>query len=148
MEELSVGREAQKCVQRSLTCVGCERPIVPGEMMIQVGSGWSHTDAGCELAGEARHQAKARAELRESAIRPSALGESTGPGPARSTAGHTVAKRAQELNNMYSSDRVWPRAYSACRASAASMATSFSATRASAGCIGDADSYPRRPRSA
>ena len=106
LEEMSVGREAQTCVQRSLSCVGCERPIVPGEKMIQVGSGWSHVDAGCELAGEARFQARARAALRESAIRPTALGASTGPGPARSTAGHTLAKRAQELTNMYSSDRV------------------------------------------
>ena len=106
LEEMSVGREPQKCSQRSLLCGGCAGPIVPGELMIAVGSGWSHTDAGCELAAEAQHQAQVRAKLRESSVRPSALGTSTGPKPAQSTSGHTVAKRAQELNNMYSSDRV------------------------------------------
>ena len=84
LEEMSVGREPQKCSQRSLMCGGCARPIVPGELMIVVGSGWSHTDAGCELAAEAQHQAQVRAKLRESSVRPSALGAATGPKPAGS----------------------------------------------------------------
>eukprot|EP00964_Phaeocystis_antarctica_P128928 scaffold92746_cov99-Phaeocystis_antarctica.AAC.1 len=68
-------------------------------MMIQVGSRWAHADAGCELAGEARHQARVRAELRESAVRPSAQGTNTGPAPANSTAGHTVVKKARAFEN-------------------------------------------------
>ena len=106
LSEMAVGREAQKCAQRSLRCVGCERPIELGEMMIQVGSGWAHQDASCELAGEAMHQAKARAELREQATRPSALGAATGPKPKPSTSGHTVAKKASELAHTYSADRL------------------------------------------
>ena len=106
LEEMAVGRSKQKCVQSSLVCDGCDKPILPGEMMIQTGSGWAHADAGCELAGEARHQARARAELRESAVRQSALGTNSGPAPAKSTAGHTITKKARALENAYSRDRL------------------------------------------
>ena len=101
-----MGRVEQKCVQSSLVCAGCDKPILPGEMMIQVGSRWAHADAGCELAGEARHQARARAELRDSAVRPSAPGTKTGPAPANSTAGHTIVKKARAFENAYSRDRL------------------------------------------
>ena len=104
--QMAVGRTEQKCVQSSLVCDGCDRPILPGEMMIQVGSRWAHADAGCELSGEARHQARVRAELRESAVRPSAQGTNTGPAPANSTAGHTVVKKARAFENTYSRDRL------------------------------------------
>ena len=106
LEEMAVGRIEQKCVQSSLVCEGCDKPIIPGEMMIQTGSKWAHADAGCELAGEARHQARVRAELRESAVRPSALGVKTGPAPVNSTAGHTIVKKARALENTYSRDRL------------------------------------------
>ena len=54
LEAMAVGRTPQKCVQRSLVCDGCDKPIVPGEMMVQNGARWTHADSGCELAGEAR----------------------------------------------------------------------------------------------
>ena len=106
LEEMAVGRVEQKCVQSSLVCAGCDQPILPGEMMIQVGSRWAHADAGCELAGEARHQARVRQELRDSSVRQSAPGVKTGPAPANSTAGHTIVKKARALENAYSRDRL------------------------------------------
>ena len=42
----------------------------------------------------------------ESAVRPSALGEKTGPAPKPSESGYTVPKKARALSNTYSSDRV------------------------------------------
>ena len=103
---MAMSRTPMSCVQRSLVCDGCERPIEPGEMMIQTGSRWVHADSMCEVAAEARQQARVRAELREQAVRPSALGEKTGPAPARSTAGHTVPKKAMALANTYRPERL------------------------------------------
>ena len=107
LEEMAVGRSAQKCVQSSLVCDGCDKPILPGEMMIQAGSGWAHADAGCELAGEARHQARVRAELRDRAYAAERAWAHTRarPPPGRRRATPSSRRRGRS-ENAYSRDRL------------------------------------------